>query len=258
VAIVRLSSLGMRGAALRIATTSFGSIPGLELLRQSNPAVLATLLRLAGGIGAQVVERGEPSEMHGRTAMKIEHGLRRVAAAMTVGLMFSAACGDGSNEASQAAPQCLGEECGLAPSVGCQAWREATCAHVQRCGGGNASCLSDYRSVVCSSEEEAEDCAAAVRDAACGALPAHCLPAAVADTIVARAGCEQFRSEVCASAADCGLGPSLEACLAAPTLDCGRALGLRDSFPQCIEELSFLDCRSWAAPESCLGVVLVR
>lgn len=168
-------------------------------------------------------------------------------------LLLAAAC-----EAEQSAPvdDCSDGSCRDPRSTGCQAWREATCAYLGRCGEGRPQCVDDYRAIACAVEDQADFCAEKLDVAACGAVPEECRPKTVAQTQVAVAACKSWQHEVCASAARCGLADMMS-CLSVPEHDCTRALGLRGSFPQCIEELQRNRCDIWAPPDACKEAVVL-
>lgn len=180
--------------------------------------------------------------------------VRRFTGAVLV-TMSLVGCGSNADDASEF-EECAGGGCEIA-SVGCQAWRDSTCSYIERCGDQEGDCRAAYRDVLCRSEHEAELCAQETALAACGALPQRCRPSAIAETTVAVASCRAFQNEVCRSAAACGLGPTVEQCMARPILACESAVGIRGTLPQCLDELKTLSCAAWAPPSSCQGAILV-
>lgn len=169
--------------------------------------------------------------------------------------MSLVACGGGPNEANEN-EACAGGGCET-ESVGCQAWRESTCSHIERCHDQKGDCRAAYRDVLCRSEHEAELCAEETSLAACGSLPQRCRTSAIAETTAAIASCRAFQNEVCRSAAACGLGPTVEQCMKTPSIACENAVGVRGTLPQCLDELKTLSCDEWAPPSSCYGAILV-
>jgi hypothetical protein len=140
--------------------------------------------------------------------------------------------------------------------VGCQGWREESCAYARRCEMASAHCQKQYAAIQCRSETVAQDCAVDLHGARCGEAPSECGAAQIADDVAAKRGCMQYREAACASATRCGFASNSEVCLQKPALDCASAVGLAPSFAQCLRELPSVDCQFWLPPDSCLGVVI--
>ena len=167
-----------------------------------------------------------------------------------VGALLLAACAEDLPAPSAPSP----EPC--TDCAGCQGWRTSSCAYATRCGTATPRCAAQYEAIQCRSETSAEACAYQLHAAQCDELPPACGPMQIADNSAAIEGCQQFRQASCASAASCGYAKSVDECLAKPTLDCTKAIGLSASFQQCLRELASVECLSWLPPESCVGAII--
>jgi hypothetical protein len=165
-------------------------------------------------------------------------------------LLLVAACAEDEPDPSAPSPEpCV--DC-----TGCQGWRSTSCEYATRCGTATPRCAAQFAAIQCRSESSAEACAYQLHAAYCDELPPACDAMQIADNSAAIEGCQQYRQATCASAVKCGYAKSLEECLAKPTLDCTKAVGLSASFQQCLSALANVDCLSWLPPESCVGTII--
>lgn len=148
-------------------------------------------------------------------------------------------------------------ELGESATPGCRAWQTALCDWIEACGGVVSGCREQVLMTVCKSDSEAEACGAAFADAGCGAPPAGCDIGSVVDTAPAIAACESFIDTWCDLSERCEPG-SKELCVSESesAFRCENALGVGESFDQCLSEIDALEC-SAEVPEPCLGVLLL-
>jgi hypothetical protein len=140
---------------------------------------------------------------------------------------------------------------------GCRAWQTALCDWIEACDGVVSGCREQVLMTVCKSDSDAEACSAAFADAGCGAPPSGCDIVSVVETAPAIAACESFIETWCDYSERCEPG-SKELCVAESesAFGCQGALGVGESFDQCLSEIVALEC-SGEVPEPCLGVLLL-
>jgi hypothetical protein len=161
-----------------------------------------------------------------------------------------AACGGSDNDEESS-------ELGGGATPGCRAWQTAICDWIEACGGVVTGCREQVVMTVCQSDTEADACATKLPDSGCSAPPTGCDLWSVVDTAPATAACESFIETWCDYSERCEPG-SRELCVSESesAFNCSRALGVGESFDECLSEVAALECSS-AVPEPCLGVLLL-
>jgi hypothetical protein len=148
----------------------------------------------------------------------------------------------------------------------CHRWQTAICAFGGKCNSlEQCKCIEQASGIECISDAEATRCADVLESATCtdtGSLNG-CDLSQMASPAPAQAGCQLYLTRVCETAERCGSGPAatcVQELMGTGTgqVDCSRAIGLKLSFEQCIEELQALACTAEELPKSCTGVVLAN
>jgi hypothetical protein len=139
----------------------------------------------------------------------------------------------------------------------CHDYQDALCDWVLACTPhvARAECEASASAIACVQDGRAERCTAAIDAATCREPPDDCELFDVADRAPARAACEQYGDAVCSARASCGTQSAADCRAELETLDCSAIVGVKPSFPDCIDDLRTADCGQ-IPPPSCDDVLL--
>ncbi len=145
-------------------------------------------------------------------------------------------------------------------SAACREWQDALCdwAADQCDGMGRGTCDRQAQAVACTSDAEAQACAAVLREASCDDPATECGVLAVADRDPAEEACEEYARVVCAAEERCGMAVA-SVCTATliDQLRCTAAYGVALDYEACIYRIEIRDCTD-SLPAICDTVLLVE
>jgi hypothetical protein len=170
-------------------------------------------------------------------------GLSIVAIACAVG------CGGSDEGGSSGQPS--------SRSPACQKFQAATCDFASRCAAASKDqCLTLARATFCTSDEEAESCAATLNESSCTDDP-PCRTTTI-DKAKPMALCNQYLEAACSYIRSCDSTVTADECQSevSSRIDCSTVVAATESIDECLDQLATTSCNPLAIPDACKGSLL--
>jgi hypothetical protein len=175
--------------------------------------------------------------------------VRRALSVVTLVLAASGCSGSSNDD----------DDDGNGDGAACQQWQVAICDFVEGCGVDATTCRAQAPAISCLSEAEAQRCSGEFATATCSAPPTGCDVTDIADPAPAVEKCNGFIEALCNRSEECEAGTHDDCVVSGNmSLDCSTAIGIKQSYDQCITDIATLACDAANAPASCQGVVLLN